>query len=105
MNSRESLSVMALSGTLQETSEFASDLDLRDFLKPLSVPEVHGLITKHTREVIKITWEETGPLLLSWTGLLGHRKFLASGQLLRNKALPRSSSSAKGGRAGVTACR
>lgn len=70
---------MALSGTLQEIWEFASDLDLRDFLKLLSVPEVHGVITKHTRGVIKKTWEQTERLLMSWAGLLGQRKFLASG--------------------------
>ena len=46
-----------------------------------------------------------GPLLLSWAGLLGWRQLLASGQCLRETALPRSGSSAKCSRAEGTACR
>lgn len=40
-----------------------------------------------------------GPLLLSWDGLLGRRKLMASGQHHRETVLPRSSSSAKCSRA------
>jgi len=46
-----------------------------------------------------------GPVLLSWTGLLGLRELMATGQHCRETALPRSSSSAKPSRAEGTACR
>jgi len=46
-----------------------------------------------------------GPLLLSWTGLLGWRQIMASGQCCRETAVPRSSFSAKHSRAEATACR
>ena len=83
---------------LQETLELASDFDsLRGFINFLSGSEVHGLGTKPKRGDIKMPW--AGPLLLSWSRLLGWKELMATGLHCRETALPRSSSSAKRSRA------
>ena len=46
------------------------------------------------------------PLLLSWTGLLGHRELIQVGRAEgRETAVPRSSSSVQHSRAGCVICR
>jgi len=52
---------------------------------------------------IMLPW--AGPVLLSWAGFLGWRELMATRQLCRETAVPRSSSSAKHSRAEGTACR
>lgn len=83
---------------LQDTLEFASDFEcLRGFINFLSGSEAHGLSFKATRGVIKMPW--AGPLLLSWSRLLGGKGLMATGLRYRETALPRGSSSAKSSRA------